>query len=141
MKKSLLVTTGATLVISAAVISSGAVFAMGQNGNGAGVGYTQQIQSKATVLNMTTDQLREQLKTKTLYQIAEEKNVSIDTLHEQLQSQARERWQDRGLTDEQIQARADAMADRQADCDGDGNGAGTGTGSQNGMRHGQLENE
>ena len=89
-------------------------------GNGPGQGYSRQLEVKAQVLNMTTDQLRAQLKTKTLAQIAAEQNVSLETLQAKLAEQAQQRWQAAGLSAEEIQQRTKAMEDRHANCDGDG---------------------
>jgi len=96
------------------------------NGNGGRYGYTQSLASKADVLGMTSDELQTALETKTLLQIAEEKGVSADSLHESMQTAAQKRWADRGLSEEEIATRLQDMKDRQANCDGTGTGMGGG---------------
>ena len=141
MNKTILAAGGAVLAIGAMVATSGVAFAANQmgngngNGNGKGSGYTQQLETKATTLKLTTDQLKEQLETKTLAQIAEEKNVALSTIHEAIQTQAKARWEANGATAEEIAAREASMTERQADCDGDGKGMGAGQ-----MRHGRNAN-
>lgn len=125
MKRSLLLMTGIAGVASVAVLS-GTAFAATNNGNGNG--FNAQLDTKAKVLSMTADQLREQLKTKTLYQIAEAKGVSEDKLHSAVATQAESRWRAAGMTDSQIKDRQKQMTERQADCDGTGSGAGQGQG-------------
>ena len=120
---------GASVLAAAAVFSTAGValatnqygnHAQNGNGNGTGNGYSQQLQTKASTLKMTADQLREELKTKTLTQIAQEKQVSLDAVHQATQTAARARWQANGLSADEIKNRETAMADRQADCDGSG---------------------
>lgn len=94
------------------------------NGNGGRYGYAQSLATKADALSMTSEELQTALETKTLLQIAEEKGVSIDSLHESMQTAAQKRWADRGLSEEEIASRLQDMKDRQADCDGTGTGMG-----------------
>lgn len=105
--------------------------AMGQNsnvnGNGSGYGYQQVIESKAKALGMTVEELRTQLETKTLLEIAQEKGISEDQLHEAMQKSAQERWTAKGLSQSEIDARMQRMQERQAsdhECDGTGSGVG-----------------
>ncbi len=84
------------------------------HGNGGGIGYQQVMQTKAELLGMTKDELSVELQSKTLLQIAEEKGVSIDKLHETMGLAARQRWADRGLNQTEIDSRLKAMAERQA---------------------------
>lgn len=123
-----------TLGASSAALAANQYSAHTHNGNGTGNGYSQQLEAKATALKMSTDQLREELKTKTLTQIAEEKQVSLDAVHQATQTAARARWQANGLSADETKARETAMAERQADCDGTGNNDGSGSGR---MHHGQ----
>lgn len=124
MKKPLLIVGAVAGVVGAAAISVGSASAYNANANGGGYGYERQLETKAQILDLSTDELRERLQEQTLYQIAEDQGVSQDQLHEQIQSQAQERWQAAGLSDEEIQARQQAMGERQADCDGSGVGQG-----------------
>jgi hypothetical protein len=82
---------------------------------------------------MTTEQLRTQLETKTMLQVAEDNGVTAEQWQADLQTAAQERWQDRGLTQAEIDSRLQTMKDRQANCDGDGDGAQLRAGNGNGM--------
>ncbi len=83
-------------------------------GNANGSGYSQMIQTKATLFGMTQDELTEQLKTKTMLQIAEEKGISADKFHDAMESAARARWAEKGLTQAEIDERVKKMEERQA---------------------------
>ena len=91
-------------------------------------GYQQNIQSKAEILGITEDDLKSQLETKSLFQIAEEKNVSEDQLHDAMQKNAQERWASKGLTQAEIDSKLQDMKERQA-VDHEGNY------TNGGMRH------
>jgi hypothetical protein len=103
------------------------------NGNGNGYGYQQMLQTKADLLGMTEDELTTQLQTKTMDQIAEEKGISEDKLHEAMQSSAEKRWAARGLTQAEIDSRLQEMKERQASGDHTGNSASRGNGMGRGM--------
>ncbi len=134
MNKTLLLAGGSTLAFGALVLTGGSAFAASQNWagngdgnqNGARSGYTQQIEAKATALKLTTAQLQEELSTKTLAQVAAEKNVSLESIHAVTRTAAEANWVAKGLTADQIKDRAASMAERQADCDGTGSGDGAG---------------
>ncbi|MFZ2125318.1 MAG: hypothetical protein WA087_00960 [Candidatus Saccharimonadales bacterium] len=96
------------------------------NGNGGRYGYTQSLTAKAESLGMTSDELKTELETKTLQQIADEKGVNIDKVHDAMQSAAQKRWADNGLSEEEVANRLQDMKDRQASCDGTGTGMGGG---------------
>lgn len=81
---------------------------------GNGSGYGQMIQTKAEMFGMTQDELTEQLKTKTMLQIAEEKGISKEAFQESMEKAARARWAEKGLTQEQIDERVKRMEERQA---------------------------
>jgi hypothetical protein len=135
MNKLILLGGGTVVAVGAIMATSG--LALASNGNGLGMGgsngsgYTQQLEVKASALKLTTAQLQDELKTKTLIQLAAEKNVSMDAIHEATAAQARTRWQANGLSAEQIKTREAAMAERQADCDGTGMGGGQHRGQTN----------
>ncbi len=103
------------------------------NSNGNGYGYEQALESKAGILKMTTEQLRTQLETKTMLQVAEDNGLTESQWQTQLQTAAQQRWQDRGLSQTEIDSRLQTMKDRQANCDGDGSGAQLGAGNGSGM--------
>ena len=89
------------------------------------------LQTKADLVGVTKDELSEQLKTKTLEQIAAEKGVSLDQIHEAMQKAAEKRWADRGLTESEIASRLQTMKDRQASDDHTANSANRGQGRAN----------
>jgi multidrug efflux pump subunit AcrB len=103
---------------------SGYSMGRGNGGNGS--------QIKAEALNMTTEQLREQLQTKTLSEVITDQDMTLDQYHEKVQAAAQDRWKAMGLSQEEIQTRTQDQLDRQENCDG----AGTGSG-QGGYRGGQ----
>lgn len=101
--------------------------------HGNGGGYQQMIQTKATLLGMSETDLTEQLKTKTMLQIAQEKGISEDQFHATMEQAARQRWSDRGLTQTEIDSRLQRMEERQAG-DHESNSANRG----GGMGHGRF---
>ena len=106
-----------------------------QNRGGYGIGRGNRgngSQIKAEALNMTTEQLREQLQTKTLSEVIADQDMTLDQYHEKVQAAAQDRWQEMGLSEEEIQTRTQEQLDRQENCDGTGTGSG-----QGGYRHGQ----
>lgn len=133
--KKLLLTGSAVLGLATAglMVVPSFVNAQSSNSNGNGYGYEQSLESKAKILNMTTEQLRTQLKTKTMLQIAEDNGLTAAQWQTDLQTAAQERWQERGLTQAEIDSRLQTMKDRQANCDGDGSGARLGASNGNGM--------
>ncbi len=131
----ILLTGSVVLGLATAGLLIAPSFANAQSGNsnGNGYGYEQALESKAKILNMTTEQLRTQLETKTMLQVAEDNGLTESQWQTQLQTAAQERWQDRGLTQAEIDSRLQTMKERQANCDGDGSGAQLGAGNGNGM--------
>lgn len=98
---------------------------------GYGGGYEQMIQSKAEILKMTATELKTQLQTKTMLQIAQQQGVSEDQFHTAMEKVARQRWEDRGLTQAEIDSRLQRMKERQA---GDHE---TNSANRGGMRYGR----
>ncbi len=86
----------------------------GTNGNGGGYGYQQNIKSKAEVLGLSEAELKAQLETKTMLQIAEGKGISEDQFHAAMQKSAMARWATKGLTQTEIDNRLQRMKERQA---------------------------
>lgn len=99
-------------------------------GQGKGYGYTQMLETKAKLVNMSTDELKAQLETKTMLQVAEENGVSQEQLQEASKIAAQARWVERGFSEEEIQERLQSMEERQQDGECDGSGGGM-------QRHGQ----
>jgi hypothetical protein len=136
MNKVLIIGSG-VFTLAAAGLMLAPSFASAQtgiaNGNGGRYGYTQSLTTKAEAMGMTSEELTAALETKTLLQIAEEKNVSLDSLHETMETAAKARWAANGLSQEEIDARLADMEERQANCVGSGMGSGNGGG-----RHGRM---
>lgn len=90
--------------------------------NGNGYGASNGLETKAATVGMTTEQLSEQLKTKTMAEIIAEKGLSTEDYQAKMQAAAKSRWEKMGLSAEEIQKRTDAQQERQANCDGTGTG-------------------
>jgi hypothetical protein len=84
------------------------------NGSGNGSGYQQMIQTKAKLLGISETELKTQLQTKSMLQLAQEKGISEDQLHKSMETAARQRWADMGLSQSEIDARLKNMEARQA---------------------------
>ncbi|MEO8104753.1 MAG: hypothetical protein ABI602_00245 [Candidatus Saccharibacteria bacterium] len=133
MKKLLFLSTGvASLAAAGLMLAPGLALAQAGNtngggsgsGSGGGYGYQQSLTTRAEAIGMTTDQLSAQLKSSTLLQIAKDKGLSEDQLHEKMQAAAQERWNANGLSQAEIDSRLKTMEARQANCDGTGNSGG-----------------
>ena len=90
----------------------------GGSGNGSSMGGG--IEIKAEALDMTTEQLREQLQTNALSEVISNQEMTVEQYHENIQQASQNKWQDMGLSEEEIQKRTQDQLDRQADCDGTG---------------------
>jgi len=88
------------------------------------------LEIKAQAINMTTEQLKEQLQTKTMAEIISDKGITAEQYKEKVQKSSQERWKEMGLSDEEIQRRVQAQEKRQANCDN----IGTNYGIQGGLR-------
>lgn len=117
--------------ISLAPIAASALTTQNQMHKGSGYGMGRGnggngSQIKAEALNMTTEQLREQLQTKTLSEVINDQDMTLDQYHEKVQAAAQDRWKEMGLSQEEIQTRTQDQLDRQENCDGVGTGSGRG---------------
>ncbi|MGI6612136.1 MAG: hypothetical protein ACOX0Z_00975 [Candidatus Nanosyncoccaceae bacterium] len=104
----------------------------GRQRQGNGQGYQKSLESRAKVFGISTDELKQALEARTMSQIAKEKGMSEDAFRAKMAEQARKRWAERGLSEEEIAKRiADRekrQAENQANCDGFGSGSGNRTG-------------
>lgn len=107
----------------------GAESAMNGCGNGGGC---YGIEMKAEILNMDTEQLQDRLQESTMLEVAEDQGFTQEQFQAEVRTAAQERWVEKGLSDEEIQARLEAQEQRQADCYGSGLGQ-----QQGGMRFGK----
>lgn len=100
--------------------NGGGTAAMAGNGQGNGYGAQTALETRATALNMTAEQLQTQLQTKTVAQVAESQGLTLDQYQAKMREAAQARWADRGLSDEEIASRTATQTERQANCDGSG---------------------
>jgi hypothetical protein len=95
--------------------------ATAMRGGGQGIGRQQVLSEKADILKMNIADLQSQMDNgKTFYDIAKEKGIDIDSMHEQMESFQKTRLQalvNQGtITKEQMQERLDFMEERQENC-------------------------
>jgi len=113
-----------------APMSVNALTAQNQTRVGGGYGGTNGSSNglviKAKAMDMTTQQLKDQLQAKTIAQIAADQGMTFDQYQEKVQTAAQERWKTMGLNDEEIKQRTQDQQDRQANCDGSGQNLGQG---------------
>ena len=100
---------------------STAYAATAKRGNGQGIGRQQMLTEKAKIFKMSETDLQSELnKGKTFNQIAIEKGVDLNTMHDQMEAFQKTRLQalvDQGvITKVQMQERLDFMEQRQANC-------------------------
>ena len=100
---------------------STAYAANAMRGGGQGIGREQVLSEKADILKMNIADLRSQMDNgTTFYDIAKEKGIDIDSMHEQMESFQKTRLQalvNQGtITKEQMQERLDFMEERQGNC-------------------------
>ena len=117
-KSRLLITAGLTVAVIAGVVSISNKPAEASDYSGQRLGWGRMIEAHAEILGMSTDDLQAELGDKTFYEIAEEKGVSRDQLHEAMQQRAEEHWQEMGFSDDEIAQRREDMAERHESCDG-----------------------
>ncbi len=92
-----------------------------QQGQGQGIGRQQMLVEKAKILKMNVTDLQNKINSgKTFFDIAKEKGINIDSMHEQMEKFQKTRLQtlvNQGtITKEQMQERLDFMEKRQANC-------------------------
>jgi len=119
------------IAISGIIVIAGVVYfslnkstayaAIAQRGNGQGIGHQQMVTEKAKIFKMSEADLQSELdKGKTFNQIATEKGIDLNTMHDQMEAFQKTRLQalvDQGvITKAQMQERLDFMEQRQANC-------------------------
>lgn len=123
--------------MSLAPMAASALTAQTQAHNGGSYGMSKGnggngLEIKSQALKMTTEQLREQLQTKTLSEVIADQDMTLDQYHKAVQESSQDRWAEMGLSEEEIQTRAQDQLERQENCDGAGANMG-----QGGYRNGQ----
>gem|GEM_PF-1628831 len=83
-------------------------------------GFGRGIETVAAKLGMTVDELRSQLGSKTMLEIAEEKGISQEQFHQMMIESAIQRWKDAGFSDKEIAERQKMIEERQQNCNGEG---------------------
>lgn len=89
---------------------------------GKGYGYTEMLQVKSEILEMSTDELQKELGTgKSMYDIAAQKGLTPEDFHQKVLAVERKRLEnlvEAGLPNqEQLERRIELMEQRQADCE------------------------
>jgi CxxC motif-containing protein len=139
LKKSLLVGLVGVAAAGALLFAgSTSVFAYGSGmmGNGQGTGYTQMLSEKARILKTTVADLTAKLASgKSFYQVATEKGISPESMHEQMETFQKTRLQAEvkagTITQAQMDERLKWMESRQKNC-------GSNTPRNGGMGRGRL---
>ena len=90
------------------------------SGQGQGYGRQTMLEARAKMFGMTSEELSEQLETKTMLEIAEEKGIEQTDLQAKMHELARARWAEKGLNESEIAEREAFQEQRQASCDGAG---------------------
>lgn len=105
----------------------------GGSGTGQGGGYQASLEARAKIVGMTAEQLKTALQTKTMDQILADKKISEETFQAKVREASKARWENRGLSADEVQSRVSDQQKRQLenqeDCDGSGSHDGQ---SQNG---------
>jgi len=94
------------------------------SGFGKGYGYTEMLETKSEILEMSTDELQKELGTgKNMYEIATERGLTPEDFHQKMLVVERKRLEklvEAGLLNqEQLERRIELMKQRQADCEED----------------------
>ncbi|NCU38566.1 hypothetical protein EOL96_05940 [Candidatus Saccharibacteria bacterium] len=82
--------------------------------DGAGQGRQASLESRAAVLGMSAEELEQALETKTMSQIADQQGLTQEAFEAKMQEAAKERWQARGLSADEIAKRLAEREQRQA---------------------------
>lgn len=131
----------ATLAVAGVVgVGSLGVSALNGQGNGTGShngarqggGYQASLESRAKIVNKTVDQLKKELETKTMSQIAVESGLSEETFRAKMAEASKARWEARGLSSEEIAKRVADREQRHASAEADGHVFGGGDGNHRG---------
>lgn len=119
--KSLILSAGVVGLLVGGVALAGVVNADQPQQRQHGFGYERALETKAEVLGMDQDQLQTQLMDKTMAEVVAEQGVSLESFQAEMQQMREQRWQAMGLSEEEQQARIQAMDQRHENCDGSGN--------------------
>ena len=85
-----------------------------RHGNGQGNGYQASLESRAKVLGMSAEDLKNAHEAKTMSQIAKEKGMTESDFQSKMAEAAKARWEARGLSSEEIAKRTAEREKRHA---------------------------
>lgn len=95
--------------------------------SGQGLGRSTMLESRSALLGMSVDGLQAAIDDgKTMQEVAMGHGLSQEEYRAKVREQAKARWADRGLSDEEVAERTTQQEERQADCDGTGSRRGEG---------------
>ncbi len=84
--------------------------------NGGETGYG--VESKANWLGISIDELKDKLSNMTFLDIVKEKGLSMDDFHAKREEEVRARWEERGISEDEINNRLEQLKNRWESCDG-----------------------
>lgn len=98
----------------------------GSGNGGNGNGYQVALEARAKAVGMTSAELTEALKTKTMDQIIADKKISTADFQAKMREASKVRWEAKGLSTEEVQKRVEWQKNRQATATHDGTNQGQG---------------
>lgn len=98
----------------------------GSGNAGNGGGYQASLDARAKAVGMTSAELTEALKTKSMDDILADKKISTTDYQAKMATASKARWEAKGLTADEVQKRVDWQKNRQATATHDGTNEGQG---------------
>lgn len=95
-------------------------------GMGAGSGYQASLDARAKAVGMTSAELTEALKSKTMDKIIADKKISTADYQAKMTEASKARWEAKGLSADEVQKRVDWQKNRHATATHDGSNQGQG---------------
>jgi len=80
-------------------------------------GRNRMLEEKAEILGMSVEELEIALESQTFHELFEEEGVDCETIKEKMREKAMQRWQEMGLSEEEIQERLEWQEQRQGECE------------------------
>jgi hypothetical protein len=77
------------------------------------------LSSKGDLLGLSAEELSARMEDQTFSEILEEEGISMEEFHAKRNAEISNRWRDRGLTEEEINARLEQLEARRGECDGE----------------------
>lgn len=131
MNKKILSSLVAGALIGGVALNLSPVLAQSQNGSQEGLSKNRVTErfarhglvSKAEMLEISVEELQEKMATMTFSEILEEAGISMDEFQAKSLEQAKARWSERGISQEEIESRMEQLKARRESCDGLGDGS------------------